>query len=156
MKRFHFTLQKALDLRAYRERDAEIELGRAVKHLTELTDRLKTLAGERSRAAAGRFAPANSAGDMIAWERYITRLDAQKEELLKEAAAAELTVNEKRGAYLEASRNRKVLDKLRDRRFGEYRALARSEEVKTADDAAAALFMERDALPTGITRALRG
>ncbi|MDR1411971.1 MAG: flagellar export protein FliJ [Spirochaetaceae bacterium] len=136
MKRFRFNLQKILDLRAGREQDAKIELGRAVGRLAELTGRLKALAEDRSRAAAGRFARSNSAEDMRAYELYITRLDSQKEELLEEAAAAELAVNEKREAYLAASRDRKILDKLREKRFGEYRKLALREEVKLTDDAA--------------------
>jgi flagellar FliJ protein len=145
MKRFHFTLQKVLDMRAYREQDAQIEFGRAVSHLTELKNRLKTLAEERFRAAADRFAPFNSVENMLACERYITRLDNQKEQLLEDAAAAELTVNEKREIYLAASRDRKVLDKLREKRFGEYRKLALIEEVKLADDAAQGRFMEKAA-----------
>jgi flagellar FliJ protein len=135
MKRFHFNLQKVLDLRAYREQDAEIELGRAISRLTELENRLKALAEGRSQAAAGRFVQSNSAEDIRAYERYITRLDVQKEELLKEAARAELAVNEKREAYLAASRERKVLDKLREKRQHEYRKLSFREEVKVVDDA---------------------
>jgi flagellar FliJ protein len=135
MRRFHFNLQKVLDLRSYREQDAEIELGRAISRLTELTGRLKALAEERFRTAAGRFAQSNSAEDMLVYERYITRLDSQKEKLLKEAAAAELTVSEKREAYIAASRDRKILDKLKEKRLGEYRKLALREEVKVSDDA---------------------
>ncbi|MDR2786358.1 MAG: flagellar export protein FliJ [Treponema sp.] len=145
MKRFHFNLQKALDLRAYRERDAEIELGRAVSRFTELTNRLRTLAEERFRAAAGRFSRSNSAEDMLAYERYITRLDTQKEELLEQTAAAELAVSEKREAYLAASRERKVLDKLREKRFEEYRKLALREEAKLTDDAASGQFKKKAA-----------
>jgi flagellar FliJ protein len=144
MKRFHFNLQKVLDLRAWREQDAEIELGRAISRLTELTNRLKALAEERFRAVADRFVRSNSAEDMFTYERYITRLDSQKEELLKEAAEAELAVSERREAYLAASRDRKVLDKLRERRFGEYRRLALREEVKLTDDAASGRFAEKE------------
>jgi flagellar FliJ protein len=140
MKRFHFNLQKALDLRSYREQNAEIELGRAVSRLTELTNRLKALAEERSRAGADRFAKSNSAEDMLAYERYITRLDKQKEDLLEEAAAAELAVNEKRETWLAASRDRKILGKFREKRLGEYRKLTLREEVKIIDDTASARF----------------
>jgi flagellar FliJ protein len=145
MKRFHFNLQKALDLRTYREQDAEIELGRAISRLTELRNRLKALAEERFRAASERFARSNSAEDMLAYERYITRLDSQKEQLLEDAAAAELAVNEKREAYLAASRDRKVFDKLKEKRFEEYRKLALREEVKLTDDTASGRFMEKAA-----------
>jgi flagellar FliJ protein len=145
MKRFQFNLQKVLDLRAYREQDAEIELGRAISRLTGLRDRLKALAEERSQTAAGRFTRSNSAEDMLAYDRYITRLDSQKERLLEEAAAAEFAVSEKRETYLAASRDRKVLDKLREKRLEEYRKLALREEVKLTDDAASGQFMKKAA-----------
>jgi flagellar FliJ protein len=134
MKRFRFKLQKVLDLRSYREQNAEIELGRAVTRLTELTGRLQALAEERSRAAAGRFSRTNSAEDMLSYERYITRLDNQKEELLKEAATAELAVSEKREAYIAASRDRKILEKLKEKHLEEHRKLALREEVNVTDD----------------------
>jgi flagellar FliJ protein len=51
-----------------------------------------------------------------------------------DAARAELEVAEKRDAFLEASRERKALDKLRERRLGDYKKYARTEDYNEADE----------------------
>jgi flagellar FliJ protein len=136
VKRFIFEPEKILTLRLYREQEAEIALGRAVSALTALERRLDALVPERSRAAADRFAPGNGGAEILAHERYIRRLDILRDELLKEAALAELRVEEAHAEYIEASRDRKVLDKLKERRQKEYRKSLFAEEVRTLDDLA--------------------
>jgi flagellar FliJ protein len=134
MKRFAFNLEKVLELRRHREREAEIELGRAVSRLTEIENRLKAAAAERVKAAGERFRPGNSAAAMSRFELYILRLDNEAEKLAKDAALAELNVEEARAAYIEAARERKVLDNLKEKREQDYRKLLNAEEVKLLDD----------------------
>ncbi|MDR3145987.1 MAG: flagellar export protein FliJ [Treponema sp.] len=134
MKRFSFDPEKILRLRRHREEEAEIALGRAVSALTAIEERIDAVARDRFRAMAERFAPGNGGAEILAHERYIQRLDAAREELLKEAALAELQVEEARAEYIEASRERKVLDKLKERRQREYRKALLAEEVRTLDD----------------------
>lgn len=134
MKRFKFELERVLELRAYREQEAKIELGRAVAVLSALEQRLRDLAAERVKAAGERFSPENRTADLVVFERYIRRLDDTREKLLAEAARAELRVAEAREAFLEASREKKTLEKLRDRRLGEYRREFFAEEIKVLDD----------------------
>ena len=134
MKPFVFGLEKVLDLRKYHEDEAKIELGRAVGILAELESRIFTIAGERSKAAAAQFNPANSTALMQQYMFYILRLDNTKEQLLEEAALAELKVEEAREKFLEASRERKVLDKLKDKRQKEYHKIKLDEETKVMDD----------------------
>jgi flagellar FliJ protein len=129
-------MEKVLELRKYREQETEIELGRAVGELTAIETRIKTLAEERHVAAAGRFAPGNRAQDIRNYELYIIRLDKTKEELLEAAAKAAQKVEEARQAYIEASRDRKVMDKLKEKRAAEYRKEMFAEETKTLDDLA--------------------
>jgi flagellar FliJ protein len=71
---------------------------------------------------------------MLAWDLYIRRLDQTAEKLAKDAALAEIEVNEKRDAYIEASRDRKVLDKLKEKKLKEYRTGVFDEESKELDD----------------------
>jgi flagellar FliJ protein len=136
MKRFHFALQRVLELREHAEQEAKIALGRAVGELTLIEQRIASMAEERSRAAGERFAPGNSFADIQNYERYITRLDQTRDRLLMDAARAELVVAEKRDAFMEASRERKILDKLKDRRRGDYKKYAQAEEYKEADESA--------------------
>jgi flagellar FliJ protein len=136
MKRFEFSMEKVLELRKYREQETEIALGRAMGELTAVEQRLERLAEERRLAAMGRFTPANSAADIRNYEFYILRLDKTKEELLEAAAKAAQKVEEARRIYLEASRDRKVMDKLKEKRAAGYRRETLAEETKTLDDLA--------------------
>jgi flagellar FliJ protein len=137
VKQFSFPLEKVLELRKYREQETEIELGRAMGELTAIEQNLARLGEEHILAAAGRFKADNSAADIRSYELYILRLDIRKEELLEAAAKAAQKVEDARLDYLEASRDRKVMDKLREKRAAEYRREALAGETKILDDMAA-------------------
>ena len=134
MKAFAFGLQKVLNLRQFHEDEAKIELGRAVGILTELESRLYSLGEERARAAAEQFSPQNNAAMIQQYMFYLLRLDYTKEQLLRETAMAELKVEEARDAFIEASRERKVLDNLKEKRRKEYHKEMLLEETKVLDD----------------------
>ena len=138
MKRFIFGLQKALDLRGYREQESKIELGRAIGVLTEIENRIRECAQRRHDAANRRFTDAagtaGSAAAMLDWDNYIKRLDQEAERLAREAARAELAVEEKRALYLEASRELKVMEKLKEKREKEYRKEMFAAETSELDD----------------------
>jgi flagellar FliJ protein len=134
LKGFVFNLEKILDLRKYRERETEIELGRAIGALTEVENKLAALALERAQAAEERFSPAHSGADILVSDLYIQRLDRTKDLLTEAAAKAELKVEEARNIYLEASRECKILDKLREKREKAYRKFTAAEEIKATDD----------------------
>ena len=138
MKPFVFGLQKVLNLRKFHEDEAKIELGRAVGILADLEARILATAEERARAAAAQFTPGNGAAEMQLYMFYIIRLDNTKERLLREAALAEQKVEEARNAFLEASRERKVLDRLKEKRQKEYRKTRLTEETKVLDDISSA------------------
>lgn len=134
MKPFTFTLEKILNLRKHYEDEAKIELGRAIGVLAELESRIRNLAAERYRAAEAQFSPGNGVAEIQQYMVYLIRLDNTKEQLIKEAALAEITVEEARNAFIEASRERKVLDKLKEKRQKEYRKMMFVEETKNLDD----------------------
>ena len=134
MKPFAFNLEKVLNLRKYYEAEAKIELGRAVGILAELEARILAVAAERIRAAAGQFSPENSVAQIQQYMFYILRLDNIKEQLLKEAALAEIKVEEAREKFLEASKERKVLDKIKEKRQKEYHRQKLNEETRALDD----------------------
>jgi flagellar FliJ protein len=134
LRAFQFRLEKVLELRKYREQEKEIELGRAVGALAEIEHRIAALAAERLRAAETRFSRDHGGSEIFSFELYIQRLDHTRDKLLEAAALAELRLEEARAAYIEASRDRKVLDKLREKRAGEYRKAFFAAEVKTLDD----------------------
>jgi flagellar FliJ protein len=134
VKRFHFDLEKVLELRLYREQETEIELGRAIGALTAIENRIADLARERIKAGEERFSGGYGAAEIRSYDLYILRLDKTRDLLLEEAAQAELKVEEARKVYLEASRDRKVIDKLKEIKQKEHRKTMLTEEVKMLDD----------------------
>jgi flagellar FliJ protein len=134
MRAFRFKLQKVLELRSHREREKEIALGRALAFLHQIEGSLAELGEDRLRAASERFSRTHGTEEILVFDRYIRRLDETQERFLREAAMAELKVAEAREAYLEAARDRKVLEKLQERRLTEYRKARRLEETKNLDD----------------------
>ncbi|MDR2758103.1 MAG: flagellar export protein FliJ [Spirochaetaceae bacterium] len=134
MKRFRFKLEKVLDLRIHRERETKIALGKAIGTLSLIEHNLEELARERFNAGEERFSPAYGTADILVHDLYIRRLEETQDRLLQEAAAAELKVEEARDEYLDASRDRKVLDKLKEKRWGEYRKIREAEDIKNLDD----------------------
>jgi len=134
MRRFTFKLEKILKLRENREHETELELGRAVGALSALELRIRQVVEEQAVAIQNRFSSRNDFTQMLSYELYILRLEQTKAKLFEDAARAELEVEKARQIYLEASRDRKVISKLKERQEQEYRRAASLEEIKTIDD----------------------
>lgn len=134
MRRFHFKQEKILKLRENREKETELELGKAVGILSALEQRIKQVAEEKTEASKSRYSARSDFTQMRNYDLYILRLDQTKEALLAAAARAELEVEKARLIYLEASRERKVMSKLKERQEKEYRRTMRLEEIKIIDD----------------------
>jgi len=139
VKRFKFNLEKVLELRQYNEQEAKNELGHAISILNTIENNIKQNALLHSSAAQERFTgigSANSTGavSMLMWDNYILRLEQEAQRLMEEAARAELVVEEKRALYLEASRELKVMEKLKEKREQEYRKEVLAAETRERDD----------------------
>ncbi len=144
MKRFKFGLEKVLKLRQHNEHEARVELGRAIGVLAGIENEIKRNAAVRSEAAMERFAgistvdgSGNGYGgslSMHAWDAYINRLEQEADRLMEEAVRAETVVEEKRGLYIEASRELKVMENLKERREKEHRKEMFIAETKEMDD----------------------
>jgi flagellar FliJ protein len=120
MKKYKFRLEQLLRIRRYKERVWEMRLaeitGRCVgleKHIRELEDEKDAYAGF-------------SAGGILYTVEELQCREAFRLRLGQEIAETEKTLEEKRKereyvnrGYLAASRDRKVLEKLKERRSGE-------------------------------------
>jgi flagellar FliJ protein len=134
-------LERLLSLRKHKEREWEIELAKITGTCVTLQNEIDTMAKQKATVFYNRY---NRGMESISYlrstELYMQRLDARtkqkQDELLKKSMERE-KIKEK---YLEASRERKVLDKLKDRRAEEYYREARDEEIKTVDEINTSLF----------------
>lgn len=136
MKRFQFKLEKLLELRNYGEREAQIALAHAIGELNRIENEIKSIAAKRLDAVSLRFKTGSSAEEMRYTDLYILRLDRTAEKLLEEAAKAELNVSEARDIFLEASKEKKILVKLKEKKEKDYKKFMLSEEDKAIDEIA--------------------
>ncbi|MDR0300809.1 MAG: flagellar export protein FliJ [Treponema sp.] len=137
MKKFNFSLQKVLQLRKFREEECKIELGQAISNLNLIESEIKKTAVKRQSAAQQRFIATDDIG---AWDNYILRLDQEAMRLTEKAAQAEIIVEEKRALYLEASKELKTLEKLKEKREKEYRKEALDLQMAEVDDLTASRY----------------
>ena len=135
MKKFSFNLEKVLKLRKFHEEECKIELGRAVSALNIIENNIKETAVKRHNAAVNRFTDTTQ---ILSWDIYISRLEQETERLMEQAARAEIVVEEKRALYLEAQKDLKAIEKLKEKREKEYRKETLNYEMAQVDDLTAA------------------
>ncbi|MBN1649380.1 MAG: flagellar export protein FliJ [Spirochaetales bacterium] len=132
MRRFSFRLEKLLGIRRHREELLEIELGRAVGRCIRIQHEIDRRMAERRRILT------QTGSDDIRAEFakgvYVYRMEKEAGKLRKELVEAEKVRERAKQKFLEASRERKVLDKLKERRQTEYNRAQKAEEIKTSDD----------------------
>ena len=133
MKRFSFSLQKILDIRDFVERQAQIELGRAVAEVNRINSDLEAVAQEKIRMIHQK-PQEMTLNDFVVRENYMKRLELTKERLLEDLAAAQLVVDEKREIFAEALKQRKILSNLRDKQYAQYKKDALVAEDNAVDD----------------------
>jgi flagellar FliJ protein len=134
MKRFSFQFEQLLRVREFAENTAKEALGRETAALSELEHQIALNERQCEAARVNRFAKERSVSDMSAYDFYIMRLDNERARLQKEAQAQSGKVDEAREAYIEASREKKIIDKLKDKRIKAYKKEAQKDEEAEIDD----------------------
>lgn len=126
-------MQKILDIREFAERQAQIELGRAVSEVNRINGELEAVAQEKHRMVNLNMKDV-SINEFLVHENYLKRLDITKERLLEELATAQLVVDEKREIFAEAMKQRKILSNLREKQYTQYKKDALLAEENAVDD----------------------
>ncbi len=133
MKAFRFKLERILSLRKHREREWEIRLagitGECVRLSRAIEERTSRKVDAFLQGAAG-----EDVGAFLATHRYMARLDQEIGKKSAELAVCERKREEIKAEYLKYSRERKVLDNLKEKRAAEYAREQKIEEVKQIDD----------------------
>jgi len=137
MKRFSFRLEKVMQLRKFKEDECKLALGQAISILNKIENDIKMTAVKRHNATEQRF---NEGQDMASWDNYILRLEQEAEKLANQAAQAELVVEEKRALYIEAQKDLKAIEKLKEKRKKEYRKEMMDLQMTEIDDMTAARY----------------
>ena len=137
MKRFLFGLEKILELREYRERIAKAVMGEKAGKCTILEMDLEENARRTLVAGRERFRRGGNVSDYLAGEHYALRLGAERERLMKVLVMAEAEREQARLAYIEASKSKELIIKLKEREEAGYYKAAARDETKSMDDIAA-------------------
>ena len=156
MKAFHFQLEQLLRLKLWREEEAEKALAvetqardRLQARLNELKAELLALVGAAGAAGAlGAAAAAAGPGTEYDFDfhrrlrvlQYARALEDQIDEQVEAIARQQKRVKEKADLLAVAMRDRKVLEKLRERRQEDYRLQRNRFEHALMDEAAAAML----------------
>lgn len=133
MKKFEFPLDKVLSVRKYKNDEAEIELGKAVSRLEVLEGELNNIAVLYSEIPL-KYSGLSDINELSQLENYTFFLNTKKEDLLKQIAAAKLVVEEKRKLYIEAHKELKVLENLKEKAREEYKKNVIREQDNVLDD----------------------
>jgi flagellar FliJ protein len=139
MKRFHFRLEKLLQLRRHREREWELKLAKAGGQVVQLEGQVSALQNEvrasrkRERAGVGPLDMSSLASLEWYWRRLENDTATARQSLQRSRAHLE----EVRRSFADVSKERKVLDKLREKREADYYRNQSREELRALDESSA-------------------
>lgn len=142
---FRFRLQQVLDLRQKEERDLATQLAAAVGAERSAKEVLDGLLAERETGAEGvQSQCSHSVGELANVAFLMQQLDGQIESASETVNAASDGVVQAKAALTEAFKDRRVLDRLRDRHEETYRVTAAQTDRRTMDDIALSRFVHHD------------
>ncbi len=135
MRRFSFKLEKVLELRRYSEREWELKLAEVTSRVVAVENELQHWAGRRvvtSRVQSG----VGSIDMELLRSRadYLSLIDQNVAQLQRRIVALEVERDKVLQDYLHASRKRKALSKLKERRSREYYADAMRDQGRDIDE----------------------
>lgn len=137
MKKFVFSMQKILDLRNFELDQAELDLGKVNAEIARVNAALKQIA--QDRVDYGRMA--DDSHDFMIHQQtqaFFVLLDQKKDGLLAELAQLEIVAEEKREVVRQAMQKVKVLEKLKEKKFAQWKMEFEAQEEIANDDAVTA------------------
>jgi len=138
IKKFHFSLQKLLEMREAREKEIKHELAAllALQNAERVRqDSLRHAIHEQETRHRDRmFRGTARVDDALLFERFVTSSLRAIEAAEVKIRSMEPGIQEVRDRLVIASRERKIVDKLKERKLEEYTYLLNREIAKENDD----------------------
>lgn len=135
MKRFKFRLQRILDIREQIRDEARQELGRRNAALAHEQSVLRGLEAELLRLNAGENGIV-TASELLLTGAYAQRIQKLIEQQALKVEEARKAVVEAQERYIQANRDAKALEMLKDKRRAEYDHEVLKEEINQLDEVA--------------------
>lgn len=133
MKKFSFSMQKILDLRIFEQRQAEMELGKANAEVARIQGELESIA-KRKVSTIKNFDTNTDFLIQAEIQSFFFMLEQKKEKFLEELATAQIAADEKREVVRQAMQKVKVLEKLKENKFRQWKKDNLKAEELAADD----------------------
>jgi flagellar FliJ protein len=140
MARFVFKLAGVLRQRLHVERQRQRDVAERQAHLTSLQQQLKQL-NERVQATNDDVRNNHLTGTLdmaylAAHRRFLAAMQRGAVEIVQRMAVAQRHVDEALAALAEAAKQRKIIEKLREKQFERWRAEQDRKEVAELDEVA--------------------
>lgn len=133
MKKFSFSLNKVLSLRIFYEKEAEIALSRAVSERDITKRKIEDIDVEVLRCSPI-FSQDLDLSVLISAENYVKGLKIKKMELQRELITLEKKVKLCIEEYTEKSKDRKILERLKEKKLEEWKMTFNKEEIISIDE----------------------
>ncbi len=132
MKKFEFSLETVLKLRESEEREWENRLSSVTGECAKIGNMIETYENEKIRCAAEN--PYRTISSFIAVSNYQARMENRRKTSKSELVLKEKDRKAVLEQFIEASKKRKILDKLKEKKMDEYKHLQKKDEEKKNDD----------------------
>ena len=138
MKQFEFRLQKVMETTKTREELKKRELAKALVVLAQneslLESMLERLEEQIEEYNTRKLKPSMTASDLMNFSHYTEKLldDIQHQKMTIEDLAEK--VRQHREKLIEITKDKKILERLKEKRYEEYRKKLRSMEQKFIDE----------------------
>lgn len=149
---FRFRLEAVLRHRRFIEEGLQRELSQRLARLQQEQERLRQIAAARSVAEKQMdtvFSRGGTARESMLFSQYIQRLSREGEEQGSRIAGAEKAVTEKRREVVAAMKERKIMEKLKEKDRRAYEEDQRREEQKFVNDMAVIRHLHKEG-PQGL------
>lgn len=145
MRRFRFSLQKLLDFRRRQEDEKKADLARVQGRINrqqglinDLKDRRKRMAGPRPDAPAVLSARETALRSML-----FIGIDGRITSARKKVEGLQPELQQATGAYMEARRNRRVIERLREKKEAEFKQEERRRENRQLSEISEQQYIRR-------------
>ena len=148
MKRFSYRLEPLLKVKAHREKEKQRDLAEALQHVYAQKDKLGEIDTQREQTVSHQRRSLTGTlilRELLVCSRYLTRLKKDAvtgQELLR---GYERTADEKREKLVEATKEKKIYEKLKEKQQDDFMKSVEDAERKENDEVAGNCYRRKKA-----------
>ena len=144
MRNFAFNLEKLLEIRKYAERKKILELAEVTGRYMQIINSIEDLKQKKIEIMESRFSgPDNNIHSIMRDESLISAIERKVFDFEKKLIPLNVERENKRLEYLETLKNKRVIEKLREKKESRHKKEEFLREAKTIDDIATSAGFSR-------------